>query len=80
MLCRCSLVLSLYIEVTEDERDLLMNSGITYDQVIAIPVEGNFFLRAGAQEMESDRVGALEVPAEWMTPATAQAAAAAPMA
>jgi hypothetical protein len=43
-------------------------------------VEGNFFLRAGAQEMESDRVGALEVPAEWMTPATAQAAAAAPMA
>jgi len=36
MLCRCSLVLSLYIEVTEDERDLLMNSGITYDQVTTV--------------------------------------------
>jgi VWFA-related protein len=65
------------IEVSEDERDLLMNSGITHDQVIAIPVEGNFFLRTGVQEIESDQVGALEVPAEWMTPATAQAAAAA---
>ena len=59
------------IEVSEDERDLLMNSGVTYDQVIAIPVEGNFFLRAGVQELESGQTGALEVPAEWMTPTAA---------
>jgi VWFA-related protein len=62
-----------HLEVSEDERDSLMNSGVTYDQVIALPTEGNFFLRAGVQEVESDLVGALEVPAEWLTPLPAQA-------
>lgn len=67
-----SIASAAHIEVSEDERDSLMNSGVTYDQAIAIPTEGNFFLRAGVQEVESDLVGALEVPAEWMTPSAAQ--------
>jgi VWFA-related protein len=66
-----------HIEVTEDDRELLMSSGVTFDQTIAIPVEGSFFLRAGVLEAESNQMGALEVSAEWVTPATAQTAAAA---
>ena len=63
---------SAHIEVSEDDRDLLLSSGATFDQTIAIPVDesqGRYFLRAGVREAGLDRVGSLEVPTEWVKPA-----------
>jgi VWFA-related protein len=48
-----------------------LNSGITYDQTIAVPLDGNpipgnFFVRAGVAERPSGHVGTIEIPAEWL--------------
>jgi hypothetical protein len=37
---------------------------IAYDQTIAIPASGNFFLRAGVDELSSGHIGAVELPTE----------------
>jgi hypothetical protein len=33
-------------------------------QEIAVPVKGNYFLRVGVHDLESDRIGALEIPVD----------------
>jgi hypothetical protein len=48
-----------------------VNSGITYDQTIAVPLDGNpnpgnFFVRVGVAERPSGHVGTIEIPAEWI--------------
>jgi VWFA-related protein len=48
-----------------------VKSGITYDQTIAVPLEGNpapgnFFLRVGIAERPSGHVGTIEIPSEWI--------------
>jgi hypothetical protein len=48
-----------------------LNSGITYDQTIAVPLDGNpnpgnFFIRVGVAERPSGHVGTIEIPTEWI--------------
>jgi VWFA-related protein len=48
-----------------------LNTTITFDQTIAVPVDGNpipgnFFLRVGVAERPSGHIGTLEVPTEWI--------------
>jgi hypothetical protein len=47
-----------------DQYARALRQGLVDDQTIAIPVNGNFFLRTGVEEMTTDRIGALEVPVE----------------
>jgi VWFA-related protein len=42
----------------------IMRSGVGYEMTVAIPTNGNFFLRAAVHDLTSDRIGALEIPAE----------------
>ena len=49
----------------------LMQTGVAFDQTIAIPVAanpvpGNFFLRIGIHEITTDHIGVVELPAEWI--------------
>jgi VWFA-related protein len=44
----------------------LVGGPILYDQTIAMPDKGFFFLRAGVHELSSGHIGALEVPGEWI--------------
>jgi VWFA-related protein len=44
----------------------LMGGPIVYDQTIAMPDNGFFFLRAGVHELPSGHIGVLEIPAEWV--------------
>jgi len=53
----------------------VMQTGMSFEQTIAIPTRGNstafattgdFFVRAGVEEVDSGRIGAIEVPAEWV--------------
>jgi hypothetical protein len=41
-----------------------MQNGMGVDQTIAIPTQGNFFLRLGVHDLTSDHIGTLEVPVE----------------
>jgi hypothetical protein len=48
---------------TDQYRELLV-SGLQRKKQIAIPAKGNFFLRLGVHDKESDQVGALEIPVD----------------
>ena len=61
-----SLATSAHIEVTGDQLPELMISGVTADQTIALPLAGSFFLRSGVHEINTNLVGALEIPSEWI--------------
>jgi VWFA-related protein len=52
---------SAHIELSATDLESIMTSGVTFDQTIAIPAEGNFFLRTAVQEGSNGRIGALEV-------------------
>jgi hypothetical protein len=43
-------------------------SGFTLDQTVAIPISAadNFFLRAAVDEEPAGRIGAIEIPAEYI--------------
>jgi VWFA-related protein len=48
-----------------------LNSGITFDQTVAVPLNGNpvpgsFFVRVGVAERPSGHVGTIEIPSEWI--------------
>jgi VWFA-related protein len=60
-----------------------LNTGINFDQTIAIPVDGNpvpgnFFLRIGIAERPSGHIGTLEIPTEWIKLPPPQTVASAP--
>jgi hypothetical protein len=40
----------------------LLHSGIQYRQEISVPVKGESFLRVGVHDIETDHVGAVELP------------------
>jgi hypothetical protein len=40
------------------------HSGFGIDMTLAVPAKGNYFLRLGVRDVETDRVGALEVPVD----------------
>ena len=59
-----SVVNSMPFEVNAEGFGQIMRGGVGIDQTIAIPLNGNFFLRLGVHDLVSERIGALEVPVE----------------
>jgi VWFA-related protein len=43
---------------------IMQSSGLGFDETIAVPSKGDFFLRLGVVDLTSGRIGALEVPVE----------------
>jgi VWFA-related protein len=63
------------IDLSAADYARVMRNGLSFEQTVAIPtkintnatpVTANFFLRAGVEEVETGRIGAIEVPAEWV--------------
>jgi VWFA-related protein len=52
------------LDLTTDQYRELLVSGLQRKKQIAIPAKGNFFLRLGVHDKESDQVGALEIPVD----------------
>jgi VWFA-related protein len=66
-----SLSTSAHVQIPADDPGNVLTLGVTFDQTIALPIAanplpGNFFLRVGVREVATDRIGAIEVPAEWI--------------
>ena len=58
-----------------------MQTGIQYHQEISVPVKGEYFLRTAIHDLDSDHVGAVEVPIATvarLTPVSATPAGATP--
>ena len=49
----------------------LRRNGLTDRQQIAVPIKGNYFLRAGVHDVTSDHIGALEIPVDQILPGIA---------
>jgi VWFA-related protein len=58
-----SISATAHIQVSADDLETILASGVTFDQTIAIPAIGNFYLRSGVLEASTGHIGALEVPA-----------------
>jgi VWFA-related protein len=71
-----SLITTVPIELDLNQYLQVINGGIGLTQTIAVPTHGDFFLRLGVHDLNSGRVGALEIPAEsiQLTPAAAPSA------
>jgi VWFA-related protein len=63
-----------HIEVRPDDLEGIDASGVTFDQTLAIPTDGNYFLRVGVNEVASGHIGVLEIPTEWIKVVSAQTA------
>ena len=61
-----SLATTTHLDLSADDFEAIQASGITLDQTIAIPTTEHFFLRAVVSEDSTKRIGALEIPAEWI--------------
>jgi VWFA-related protein len=59
-----SLIETIPIEVDPEGFGRIMQNRMSAEQTIAIPAHGNFFLRLGVHDHNSDHIGALEVPVE----------------
>ncbi len=57
-----SISATAHIQVSADDLETILSSGVTFDQTIAIPASGSFYLRAGILETSTGHIGALEVP------------------
>jgi VWFA-related protein len=64
------------INVDGDGYNRILSAPLALDQNIAIPVEGNYILRTAVHEIPTDRIGAIEIPTEWIKLAPPQAVAA----
>jgi VWFA-related protein len=64
------------INVDGDGYNRILSAPLALDQNIAIPVEGNYYLRTAVHEIPTDRIGAIEIPTEWIKLAPPQAVAA----
>jgi VWFA-related protein len=51
------------------EYEHMMKAPFSFDQTIAVPTEGFFFLRVGVHEFGSDHIGAIEIPIDALKPA-----------
>jgi hypothetical protein len=54
------------INVDGDGYNRILSAPLALDQNIAIPVEGNYILRTAVHEIPTDRIGAIEIPTEWI--------------
>ena len=70
-----SLSTTVQVDLKAEEYARMMQLGMSYDQTIAIPARGNstqipttgnFFVRAAVEEVDTRKIGAVEVPAEWV--------------
>ena len=52
----------LHALLTPAEYSKMLAGGMAFHQEISVPVKGLHFLRTGIHDMESDRVGAVEIP------------------
>jgi VWFA-related protein len=52
------------IDVDKTSYAQILQHGLGTEQVIAIPVKGNYFLRVGVHDLNSDKVGVVEVPVD----------------
>ena len=64
------------INVDGDGYNRILSAPLALDQNIAIPVEGNYYLRTAVHEIPTGRIGAIEIPTEWIKLAPPQAVAA----
>jgi hypothetical protein len=46
----------------KDYRNMLAGKKMAFHQQISVPVKGNYYLRTAIHDMDSDKVGAIEVP------------------
>ncbi len=70
-----SITSTVTVNVSDAEYVKMLRNGMSFEQTVAIPtkintnaapVTANFFLRAAVDEVETGRIGAIEVPAEWV--------------
>jgi hypothetical protein len=63
------------VDVSDAEYVQMLRNGMSFEQTVAIPtkintnsipVTANFFIRAAVDEVETGRIGVVEVPAEWV--------------
>jgi hypothetical protein len=59
-----SLTTSAVLNLSDAQYRKLLADGMRVRQEIAVPVKGNYFLRVGVHDLESDRIGALEIPVD----------------
>jgi len=52
----------LHTRLTPAEYNTLLSGGMAFHQQISVPVKGQYYLRTAIHDMESDNVGAVEVP------------------
>jgi hypothetical protein len=48
--------------LTSDQYAKLLSGGMAFHQEISVPVRGQYFLRTAIHDLNSDRVGTVEVP------------------
>lgn len=65
-----SIAFTAHIDLDAATYHSLAEHPVLYDQTIAMPDKGFFFLRAGVHELPTGHIGALEIPAEWIAPPT----------
>jgi hypothetical protein len=75
-----SISATAHIQVSVDDLETILASGVTFDQTIAIPAKGDaaadhFFLRTGVMEVSSGHVGVIEIPADQISVPPAQSIA-----
>ena len=63
-----SLISTVVLDVSDPNYRKLLASGLPVRQQIAVPVQGNFFLRVGVHDAASDHIGALEIPVDEVHP------------
>jgi VWFA-related protein len=63
-----SLLTTAVLNLSEETYRKLLVSGLPAQQVVAIPVKGNYFLRVGVHDVASDHIGALEIPVDQIRP------------
>jgi len=52
------------VDLSESDYQTLLRTGLPLRQEIAVPVKGNYFLRLGVHDVQSDQVGAIEIPVD----------------
>ena len=59
-----SITFTTHLQIDAANHARIQTAPIAYDQEIAIPTKGVFFLRAAVQEISTGHIGALEIPTE----------------
>ncbi len=66
-----SMISAVEMDLSDATYRKTAQNGLGIRQAIAIPVKGNYFVRAGVHDVTADRVGALEIPVDEVKPGVA---------